>query len=40
MTKTGGGAVNFGNTFIYDWYDVDPVSSNEWVRKKTWNINN
>lgn len=34
MTKTGGGSVNFGNTFIYDWYDVDPVSSNEWVRKR------
>lgn len=34
MTKTGGGAVNFGNTFIYDWYDIDPVSSNEWVRKR------
>ena len=34
MTKTGGGAVNFGNTFIYDWYDVDPVSSNEWTRKR------
>lgn len=34
MTKTGGGAVNFGNIFIYDWYDIDPVSSNEWVRKR------
>ena len=34
MTKTGGGSVNFGNTFIYDWYDVDPVSSNKWVRKR------
>lgn len=34
MTKTGGGAVNFGNTFIYDWYDIDPISSNEWVRKR------
>lgn len=34
MSKTGGGVVNFGNTFIYDWYDVDPVSSAEWVRKR------
>lgn len=34
MTKTGGGSVNFGNTFIYDWYDVDPVSPAEWVRKR------
>ena len=34
MTKTGGGSVNFGNTFIYDWYDIDPVSPAEWVRKR------
>ena len=34
MTKTGGGSVNFGNTYIYDWYDVDPVSPAEWVRKR------
>lgn len=34
MTKTGGGSVNLGNTYIYDWYDVDPVSSAEWVRKR------
>ena len=34
MTKTGGGAVNFGNTFIYDWYDVAPVSPAEWIRKR------
>lgn len=34
MTKTGGGAVNFGNTYIYDWYDIDPISPAEWVRKR------
>ena len=34
MTKTGGGSVNFGNTFVYDWYDIDPVSPAEWVRKR------
>ena len=34
MTKTGGGSVNFGNTYIYDWYNVDPVSPAEWVRKR------
>ena len=34
MTKTGGGSVNFGNTYIYDWYYVDPVSPAEWVRKR------
>lgn len=34
MTKTGGGAINFGKTFIYDWYDVDPVSPAEWIRKR------
>ena len=34
MSKTGGGAVNFGNTYIYDWYDVDPVSPAEWTRKR------
>ena len=34
MTKTGGGSVNFGNTYIYDWYDIDPVSPAEWVRKR------
>ena len=35
MTKTGGGSVNFGITYIYDWYDIDPVSPAEWVRKRT-----
>ena len=34
MTKTGGGSVNFGNTFVYDWYDIDPVSPAKWVRKR------
>ena len=34
MTKTGGGSVNFGNTYIYDWYDIDPVSPAKWVRKR------
>ena len=34
MTKTGGGSVNLGNTYIYDWYDVDPVSSAKWVKKR------
>ena len=34
MAKTGGGAVNFGSTYIYDWYDVDPVSPAEWIRKR------
>lgn len=34
MTKTGGGSINFGNTYIYDWYDIDPVSPAEWVRKR------
>ena len=34
MTKTGGGSVNFGNTYIYDWYDIDPVSPAKWIRKR------
>ena len=34
LSKTDGGIANFGNTFVYDWYDVDPVSSAEWVRKR------
>lgn len=25
---------NFGNTALYDWYSVDPVSSTEWIRKR------
>ena len=34
MTKTGGGSINYGNTYIYDWYDIDPVSPAKWVRKR------
>ena len=34
LSRTGNSPQNFGNSYIYDWYDVDPVSPAEWVRKR------
>ena len=34
FSRTGNSPQNFGNSFIYDWYDIDPVSPTEWVRKR------
>ena len=34
FSRTGGGLVNFGNSYIYDWYEVAANTSMEWVRKR------
>lgn len=34
FSRNGGGVSNFGNTFIYDWYEVVANTSMEWVRKR------
>ena len=34
FSRTGGGVSNFGNTYIYDWYDVVSNTSMKWVRKR------
>ncbi len=34
LSRTGNSPQNFGNSYIYDWYDVDPVSPAEWIRKR------
>lgn len=34
FSRTGGGQVNFGNSFVYDWYEVVANTSAEWVRRR------
>lgn len=34
FSRTGGGQSNFGNTFVYDWYEVVANTSMSWVRKR------
>lgn len=34
FSRTGGGQVNFGNSFVYDWYEVVANTSMEWVKKR------
>lgn len=34
FSRTGGGQNNFGNTYLYDWYEVVANTSMEWVRKR------
>ena len=34
FSRTGGGAYNFGNTYLYDWYEVVANTSMSWVRKR------
>lgn len=34
LSRSGGGVKNFGNSFIYDWYEVVANTSMEWVRKR------
>lgn len=34
FSRTGGGLHNFGNSFIYDWYEVVANTSMSWVRKR------
>ena len=34
FSRTGGKANNFGNTYLYDWYEVVANTSTSWVRKK------
>ena len=34
FSRTGNSPQNFGNSFIYDWYEVVANTSMEWVRKR------
>lgn len=34
FSRTGGGLHNFGNSFLYDWYEVVANTPTEWVRKR------
>ena len=34
LSRTGNSPQNFGNSFIYDWYEVVANTSMEWVRKR------
>ena len=34
FSRTGGGPINFGNSYIYDWYEVVANTSMSWVRKR------
>ena len=34
LSRTGGGVSNFGNSYVYDWYEVVANTSMEWVRKR------
>ena len=34
FSRTGNSQQNFGNSFIYDWYEVVANTSMEWVRKR------
>ena len=34
FSRTGGGVKNFGNTYLYDWYEVVANTSMSWVRKR------
>lgn len=34
FSRTGGGVSNFGNSYVYDWYEVVSNTSMEWVRKR------
>ena len=34
FSRTGGGINNFGNSYVYDWYEVVSNTTMEWVRKR------
>ena len=34
FSRTGGGPINFGNSYIYDWYEVVANTPMSWVRKR------
>ena len=34
FSRSGGGPNNFGNSYVYDWYEVVSNTSMEWVRKR------
>lgn len=34
FSMTGGGPINFGNSYIYDWYEVVANTPMSWVRKR------
>ena len=34
FSRTGGGSINFGKSYIYDWYEVSANTPMSWVRKR------
>ena len=34
FSRTGGGPTNFGNTIVYDWYEVEALTPSSWVRRR------